>query len=1023
MGNVDTAITSKTFVVGIPYASVGCGHVFSPISFVDKLNEDSVGLVKEYSIRTIQNGSLSNVTSFPYRIPFRVLVSGQVVTQSGVGVEDVRVSYCHIDPLTGVNDLNTIYCPLLVLVSDKRGSFSGEVRVSDPDWNNLIEYFNVTAALTETFSDNTTVVHKFSPAALITPLGHRLGTSSISITDNTSVSVTGFVLFDPAKTDGFNCPFSGVTVLLVHSNGVVDSTVSKSDGSFAFTVTKGDSVVVYIPETGRNYVWSSAVFNATVTLQSSSQRRLSTATDINTGSSGISRELKAKGKSKPPTFAPTSRPSATPTSSPSGQPSGLPSSTPSGQPTGQPSTIPTGMPTPAPTNRPTTSSPSSIPTLEKTDYKLAVMRHRFTFNDAVPDGAVLPVDHKVRDTIMPNVTATLVHVTSLTNGHAVLSWGGPGKLVPYIDLGPGFIGPADIITVEMWVSFAADNPTDGTLFSFGSGPSSISFPADFEGTEEIYLAVVYNPVDMFRKVYLNGELVEDIHLADDPLLNSLGPFEPANFIGRNWRNDTNGLRCSIDEFRLWSGELEASAVEANFLIGVDPSHVPLSKSSTQTNVQVYFYATSTQQYEVDFLGGLSAQARMFGADSKFAFNASDPQCGYSKTLSIDPASSSIVVELVAMNYTVTLLQSPSTPNISGDPLKPCAQSLNPYTMLASAGQLQQELGVYAVSLDAVSTVFTYRSGVCFEALGTEHFARGVQSEPSEFQACFATGDVYLNKGDSWPVTVKLFELYPTSSAWLGSSSPVVDLLVDRDVPLGSVSVLDLVSGYRSEQEFEYDDTFTTSAISPLPQPPAGLVYTIVAGSPETIAPFYKTFDVQVTRSGPGSLSRVTLRTVVPVLGTLPNDVPNVYPIASDPTLIFMIIRDPPGGNSKTTLHAGTEYKMAISIEGIRTFEESSTTEFDGGIGVKGDVKEEVAPGGVGEAHTIAAYKDVVISGFTYTGPQVESARKSSTEYEYTVSFEYDISTSEDPFIAGHPSDVIVGGGIDLFVKEATEGTQ
>eukprot|EP00597_Dinobryon_sp_UTEXLB2267_P017827 CAMPEP_0201113518 /NCGR_PEP_ID=MMETSP0812-20130820/77889_1 /ASSEMBLY_ACC=CAM_ASM_000668 /TAXON_ID=98059 /ORGANISM="Dinobryon sp., Strain UTEXLB2267" /LENGTH=77 /DNA_ID=CAMNT_0047377063 /DNA_START=764 /DNA_END=993 /DNA_ORIENTATION=- len=50
--------------------------------------------------------------------------------------------------------------------------------------------------------------------------------------------------------------------------------------------------------------------------------------------------------------------------------------------------------------------------------------------------------------------------------------------------------------------------------------------------------------------------------------------------------------------------------------------------------------------------------------------------------------------------------------------------------------------------------------------------------------------------------------------------------------------------------------------------------------------------------------------------------------------------------------------------------------------------------------------------------QVSSTRASSSHYEYSFYFEYDFSTSQDPNIAGHPSDVIVGGGVDLIVNEA-----
>lgn len=53
---------------------------------------------------------------------------------------------------------------------------------------------------------------------------------------------------------------------------------------------------------------------------------------------------------------------------------------------------------------------------------------------------------------------------------------------------------------------------------------------------------------------------------------------------------------------------------------------------------------------------------------------------------------------------------------------------------------------------------------------------------------------------------------------------------------------------------------------------------------------------------------------------------------------------------------------------------------------------------------------------------VSVSRSTSTAYEYEFGFSSEISTSTDPNTAGHPSDIIIGGGVDLFVKESLEGT-
>lgn len=92
MGSLES---TKALAVGINYPSLGCGRVSQHISFVDKLSKNKVGVVREYSIRAVQdiNGTISatGYTTMPYRIPFLVEVSGTVTTEAGSGVENVHV--------------------------------------------------------------------------------------------------------------------------------------------------------------------------------------------------------------------------------------------------------------------------------------------------------------------------------------------------------------------------------------------------------------------------------------------------------------------------------------------------------------------------------------------------------------------------------------------------------------------------------------------------------------------------------------------------------------------------------------------------------------------------------------------------------------------------------------------------------------------------------------------------------------------------------------------------------------------
>ena len=227
----------------------------------------------EYGVRAVQSirgrNNVTYLTTAAYRIPFLTSITGTVVTASGVGVPRVQVSFCHIDPDTAVNDQDTDYCPLQTFVTDKRGQFSGDLRVSNVNWVNQIEYFNVTANLVETMIDGTVITHVYSPASSVISTQH-LGSSTVSITDETSVTVFGRVIFDPNVVDQYNCPIGGVPVVVMESNGKNSTATSALDGSFVFSITRGEAATVYVPSFN-GYTWNSVV----TTINTVMHRRMS----------------------------------------------------------------------------------------------------------------------------------------------------------------------------------------------------------------------------------------------------------------------------------------------------------------------------------------------------------------------------------------------------------------------------------------------------------------------------------------------------------------------------------------------------------------------------------------------------------------------------------------------------------------------------------------------------------------------------------------------------------------------------
>ena len=78
---------------------------------------------------------------------------------------------------------------------------------------------------------------------------------------------------------------------------------------------------------------------------------------------------------------------------------------------------------------------------------------------------------------------------------------------------------------------------------------------------------------------------------------------------------------------------------------------------------------------------------------------------------------------------------------------------------------------------------------------------------------------------------------------------------------------------------------------------------MTAGKPNPFAPFSHELSVEFTRAYDGA--EILFVRHVLVLGSIPEEVPQVWTAATNPTLIFSIIRDPPGGASTATLVEGS----------------------------------------------------------------------------------------------------------------------
>ena len=632
--------------------------------------------------------------------------------------------------------------------------------------------------------------------------------------------------------------------------------------------------------------------------------------------------------------------------------------------------------------------------------------------------------------VFDNIGNTSGQLTAVTinNGEAIFDYYNIKRL-PYISLPVVSLGPGKIVTVEVWAKFKSTNDPRSTLFSFGDRLLRHNFTALAEFTKEgiIYLTYIYNPLKGYTKSYINGGFSSYSTIAKVPL------YEPNYdehfaYIGRNAAGTGPGMTAKIDEFRVYEGELSESTIRSHYIIGADPSHVSLSSKLTTGNVNVTFLTISKQFLKVSFTGGES-QVPMFGSDTLFDFASSDSKCGFKVTLPLNSETSSATSKLPAMNYTVTLsdasrgVPAPQFASLDCDYLNPntrcrCAPSKTPYSYLDSSNALTQYLTVTEVNQSTVGVNFKYHSGVCMEVLGTELFpVNDGNTSITEGLSCFpdtpsflrntpSSRPLVLSEGDSKTLTLILFERYPE-----GYKSD--SYINDYNVSSSSISVMDPASGLKSALDLSYNSSIVNST-------PTGVNYSMHIGNPSPISRFSFPLQVTVIRKGPEGYSTVYMMWYILVTGVISNEIPNFIPVSSDPTLIFYILRDPPGGGSSATLSAGTSIDFGMAVENMYAYDGQLGSNIATSAGISGQFNSIVGFGVQAESPVAGLHAD--ISTESNKGHSISSSKGSDTSYDYSISFDYAISTSSDPFTAGHASDIIVGGGVDLIVSEGIAGS-
>jgi hypothetical protein len=205
--------------------------------------------------------------------------------------------------------------------------------------------------------------------------------------------------------------------------------------------------------------------------------------------------------------------------------------------------------------------------------------HRYSFNDGTASDSV------------GTAHGTLTNGAYVSTGWLRLDQLSSG---PHLRLPTGLLGTYTDITIELWFSASTLNSDYIKIFQFGDptsncpnigcnqnyGASStwtiscsicgasfnpykqVSTTTSYHGPTNVHLVAVYSTTSNALRLYVNGALV-----GSNTLDVSIPGRGSSDFLGLGKSPVDPYMIGSIDEFRIWKGELPASAVSAHFTAG------------------------------------------------------------------------------------------------------------------------------------------------------------------------------------------------------------------------------------------------------------------------------------------------------------------------------------------------------------------------------------------------------------------------------------------------------------------------
>jgi len=203
----------------------------------------------------------------------------------------------------------------------------------------------------------------------------------------------------------------------------------------------------------------------------------------------------------------------------------------------------------------------------------------------------------------------------------------------YVQLPAGILSNYTAVTIEAWASFPGTLPGSCFLFGFGniSGNTGYNYifcqpkdgriaitPSNYSGEQNtspspssnwsgqsnLHVTAVFNPPQGYLTLYTNGVLVAANYSVTTSLSSVNDLF---SYIGRSLYSGDSYMNLNLDEFRIYSGALSASAISAadalgaNQLLPASLPDVPAGVTATAGSTSVvlnWSAATNASSYNV-----------------------------------------------------------------------------------------------------------------------------------------------------------------------------------------------------------------------------------------------------------------------------------------------------------------------------------------------------------------------------------------------------------------------------------------